>query len=856
MVQSGGSTTTFQGIASIKQEAVIIKRWRQGGAPPQPEFEPASSLFEIPSHILFVPINPFYHLLPSFRYPFDSINRILAVEVADKVSERSVMYCGEEDKKWRCGKVGAVNLRKVSSIMRDIGDPCLSQSPVKVVLTVKRMLKPDKWQALSDSEGKVFGFRKALKLIVLGGVDPSIRPEVWEFLLGCYALSSTAEYRRRLRAARREHYSDLIKQCQTMHSSVGTGSLAYVVGSKIMDMRTSSKDEREMQAKIEKSTYSDDNVEVGNCCDRSIICTEAADATHRECSNNGVDLNSLRASTDNATYSSTQQNSSSPKLEREPEGSHYVIDSSCDFPPFPVTNVFEKGGNDKKSGTEHSDELPARDKLSFEDDSMHSFRINNNVDLVIELDNEQPLATLHPMDSEIEIVSHDEEEPEFLSDKPVYGAQMVSPLKISDVPQPAMISASISQGWPFSEDRVSEWLWTLHRIVVDVVRTDSHLEFYEDTRNLARMSDILAVYAWVDPATGYCQGMSDLLSPFVVIFEDNADAFWCFEMLLRRMRENFQLEGPTRVMKQLQALWHILEMLDKEVFSHLTKIGAESLHFAFRMLLVLFRRELSFNEALSMWEMMWAADFDESLAYNLEENCLEALEVHLPRNSSNDMREEIAEIDEGSMKSGSQSNHNENDNTKASLQSNHGNSDHSVFDIKLKSFSSHSFCGLARNIWPRNHRVRMGSISSLTRKGNDELAIFCVAAIIVLNSQKIIRDTHSFDDMIKMFNDNMLKINVKRCITTAIKLRKKYFNKVSPKLVIFLYLPLIKVGINCFGQTVCRNKQKKLCCRERGLSSILLLLDEDNCAALCRFPMAECGYWNEHYIPVKGILGL
>lgn len=45
-------------------------------------------------------------------------------------------------------------------------------------------------------------------------------------------------------------------------------------------------------------------------------------------------------------------------------------------------------------------------------------------------------------------------------------------------------------------------------LVVDVVRTDSHLEFYEDTKNLARMSDILAVYAWVDPATGYCQGCS------------------------------------------------------------------------------------------------------------------------------------------------------------------------------------------------------------------------------------------------------------------------------------------------------------------------------------------------------------
>lgn len=35
------------------------------------------------------------------------------------------------------------------------------------------------------------------------GVDPSIRAEVWEFLLGCYALSSTSECRRQLRMARR-----------------------------------------------------------------------------------------------------------------------------------------------------------------------------------------------------------------------------------------------------------------------------------------------------------------------------------------------------------------------------------------------------------------------------------------------------------------------------------------------------------------------------------------------------------------------------------------------------------------------------------------------------------------------------
>lgn len=68
-------------------------------------------------------------------------------------------------------------------------------------------------------------------------------------------------------------------------------------------------------------------------------------------------------------------------------------------------------------------------------------------------------------------------------------------------------------------------------------------------------------------------------------------------------RNNFQMEGPTGVMKQLEELWHILELTDREMYKHLSHIGAESLHFAFRMLLVLFRRELSFDEALCMWEV-------------------------------------------------------------------------------------------------------------------------------------------------------------------------------------------------------------------------------------------------------------
>lgn len=67
-------------------------------------------------------------------------------------------------------------------------------------------------------------------------------------------------------------------------------------------------------------------------------------------------------------------------------------------------------------------------------------------------------------------------------------------------------------------------------------------------------------------------------------------------------RPNFQMEGPVGVMKQLEALGRILQLTDLQLFKHLSQIGAESHLFAFRMLLVLFRRELSFDDALSMWE--------------------------------------------------------------------------------------------------------------------------------------------------------------------------------------------------------------------------------------------------------------
>ncbi|XP_062190861.1 uncharacterized protein LOC133894620 isoform X2 [Phragmites australis] len=675
--------------------------------------------------------------------------------------------------KWMCGAGGAMaNLQRgVGSLVRDIGDPCLNPSPGS------KMLKPEKWHTCFDRDGKVISFGKALKFIVVGGVDPSIRAELWEFLLGCYALNSTSEYRGKLRAARREKYHYLIRQCQSMHASIGTGELAYTVGSKLMDVRT-----------FPKETDSGEEVHTSQQASQHAPCSLAENSnlnygsggTHqsekwKNCSNSAqpVVFNVHNGSPDyessfmvpSTVVNNCSRHSGDYSGLGEPR---YDSETFTDFPSLPGTNLLSNGGGDSNGVEEsHCSFSVPEDRLRPCDERMHSFQINNNIDLIIE-SNSLSNDLFRVSNSDSAVFHSDAYKQDRWLDDSGYSREIIDSLRISDAPEADLVDGTKSNSLIADKDRVSEWLWTLHRIVVDVVRTDSHLDFYGESKNMARMSDILAVYAWVDPSTGYCQGMSDLLSPFVVIYEEDADAFWCFEMLLRRMRENFQMEGPTGVMKQLQALWKIMELTDVELFEHLSAIGAESLHFAFRMLLVLFRRELSFEESLIMWEMMWAADFDEDAIRHLEANCLEPLLVHL----RNDLSCEVKEV------------HQVNSCTrrKSEIRKFHRRNGEICGGCHpgAKSSARNHLCGLSgATIWARHQQMRHLSANVLARSGDDELHIFCVAAILIINRHKIIRGTRSIDDAIKMFNDNMLKINVKRCVRLAIKLRRKYLYKCS-----------------------------------------------------------------------------
>lgn len=121
----------------------------------------------------------------------------------------------------------------------------------------------------------------------------------------------------------------------------------------------------------------------------------------------------------------------------------------------------------------------------------------------------------------------------------------------------------------------------------------------------ARLVAILEAYAVYDPEIGYCQGMSDLLAPIITVFEEDHEAFWCFVGFMKKARHNFRLD-EVGIRRQLNIVSKIIKCKDIHLYRHLEKLQAEDCFFVYRMVVVLFRRELSFEQTLCLWELIWA----------------------------------------------------------------------------------------------------------------------------------------------------------------------------------------------------------------------------------------------------------
>ncbi|GAA5995858.1 GTPase-activating protein GYP7 [Rhodotorula paludigena] len=109
----------------------------------------------------------------------------------------------------------------------------------------------------------------------------------------------------------------------------------------------------------------------------------------------------------------------------------------------------------------------------------------------------------------------------------------------------------------------------------------------------------------LDPPRNYVQGMSDLFSPlYVVVDGEQWLAYACFDEVMRRQADNFREDqsGMKRQLSQLQAL---IRTIDRGLYRHLDETGSLNLFFCFRWLLTSFKRELSFDDTVRLWEVLW-----------------------------------------------------------------------------------------------------------------------------------------------------------------------------------------------------------------------------------------------------------
>nr|XP_018900502.1 PREDICTED: TBC1 domain family member 15 [Bemisia tabaci] len=158
---------------------------------------------------------------------------------------------------------------------------------------------------------------------------------------------------------------------------------------------------------------------------------------------------------------------------------------------------------------------------------------------------------------------------------------------------------------PAQEARFSDFRDRKSLIEKDVNRCDRSLDFYagENNSNLKSLHNILMTYIMYNFDLGYVQGMSDLLAPILFIMNNEVDAFWCFSAFMDKVASNFDVDqaGSKR---QLLHLHELLSVMDPKFAEYLKNLEPGYL-FCFRWLLVIFKREFSYDDTMTIWEAFW-----------------------------------------------------------------------------------------------------------------------------------------------------------------------------------------------------------------------------------------------------------
>ncbi|KAL0136187.1 rab-GTPase-TBC domain-containing protein [Mucor lusitanicus] len=177
-------------------------------------------------------------------------------------------------------------------------------------------------------------------------------------------------------------------------------------------------------------------------------------------------------------------------------------------------------------------------------------------------------------------------------------------------------------------------LW--HQIHIDIPRTNPGIPLYQYETTQLCLERILYQWAIRHPASGYVQGINDLVTPIFQVFlsayidEDpeqydvgkldkeilgviEADSFWCLSKLLDGIQDNYTFAQPG-IQRQISTLKELVTRIDARLAQHLQNEGIEFIQFAFRWMNCLLMRELPLMSTIRMWDTYLAEGSSEGFS--------------------------------------------------------------------------------------------------------------------------------------------------------------------------------------------------------------------------------------------------
>ena len=164
----------------------------------------------------------------------------------------------------------------------------------------------------------------------------------------------------------------------------------------------------------------------------------------------------------------------------------------------------------------------------------------------------------------------------------------------------------------------------LHQISIDIPRTCPEQLLFQVPKVQGSILRILYCWSIRRPATGYVQGINDLVTPFYStfladsdpetlsndeMFAIEADTFWCLSNLLDTIQDSYTF-NQSGIYRQVTILRDISLRMDPQLVKHLEAEGVQFIQFAFRWMNCLLLREFRLQTIQRLWDSYLSEGLD------------------------------------------------------------------------------------------------------------------------------------------------------------------------------------------------------------------------------------------------------